>query len=117
MSSKCVFCFIISDTILTNVIQAQYCTAVLGRSQADCQEFYEPKLTVPVPVPQNDTETFTATFLMLRTLIEAGMPSLVAFFVGPWSDKFGRKPLIAASAFGIFYNIFSNERGEPNGRI
>lgn len=83
------------------MIQAQYCTAVLGRPQTNCQLINKPKITMPVP--QEDIETFTTNFLVARTLIEAGLPSLGALFTGPWSDKFGRKPVILSAAFGNFF--------------
>lgn len=47
--------------------------------------------------------------LMVKSLIETVIPATISFFLGPWSDINGRKPLIIGSVIGkiiyIYYNL------------
>lgn len=91
--SEILFCFFISDTILPNVIESQYCTAHLHRPASDC-------LVNSTVVPQTDIQTFTSTLQMIRTSIEVTIPCILSFFFGPWSDKYGRRPLLISAGCG-----------------
>lgn len=83
----------ISDTVLPNVIESQYCTGQLHLPASEC-------LVNSTTVPQTDIQTFTSTFQMIRTSIEVTIPCVLSFFFGPWSDKYGRRPLLISSAIG-----------------
>lgn len=39
---------------------------------------------------------------MTKSMIESIIPAAVSLFIGPWSDKFGRKPVMLTSTFGYF---------------
>lgn len=44
---------------------------------------------------------------MARTIIESIIPALASMFIGPWSDKFGRRPVIISSYVGeVFIWLF-----------
>jgi MFS transporter, PCFT/HCP family, solute carrier family 46 (folate transporter), member 1 len=40
---------------------------------------------------------------MARTLIESIIPAIASLFIGPWSDKYGRKPIMLATFSGYFF--------------
>ncbi|XP_055705496.1 proton-coupled folate transporter-like isoform X2 [Phlebotomus papatasi] len=44
--------------------------------------------------------------LMVRSLVEQMIPAFCSLFMGPWSDKFGRKPLLYASFTGYICVYF-----------
>lgn len=39
---------------------------------------------------------------MTKSMIESIIPATVSLFIGPWSDKFGRRPVMLTSTFGYF---------------
>jgi PCFT/HCP family folate transporter-like MFS transporter 1/3 len=39
---------------------------------------------------------------MYKTVIEACIPAVLSMFLGPWSDHYGRKPLMLWPMFGMF---------------
>ncbi|KAL1139441.1 hypothetical protein AAG570_006425 [Ranatra chinensis] len=45
---------------------------------------------------------------MAKTFIEACLPAVLSFFIGPWSDSNGRKPFLLSSVSGyvISYTIW-----------
>lgn len=42
----------------------------------------------------------TSLILMTKSFIESIFPTFLSLFLGPWSDKNGRKPLIVAGYIG-----------------
>lgn len=48
-------------------------------------------------------QRYASYIIMSKSLIESFIPAIFILFLGPWSDKYGRKPLIIAGYFG---NIF-----------
>lgn len=47
-------------------------------------------------------QPYAANIFMANTLIESIVSSTLVLFIGPWSDKFGRKPILVC--------IFSGEK-------
>lgn len=45
---------------------------------------------------------------MARSLLESIIPAIVSLFIGPWSDKFGRRPIVLTTFTGkaITYEKF-----------
>lgn len=42
---------------------------------------------------------------MASTLLQSLIPSIISLFIGSWSDKFGRKPVILSSFVGTILNF------------
>lgn len=42
---------------------------------------------------------------MIHTLFDAFFSAFACFFVGPWTDHFGRKPILIATAIGNFLSF------------
>lgn len=40
---------------------------------------------------------------MAKSLIESIIPALCSMFIGPWSDKYGRKPVLMSTFIGSFF--------------
>lgn len=40
---------------------------------------------------------------MARAVLESIVPAFISFLIGPWSDKFGRKPILLSTFFGELY--------------
>lgn len=41
---------------------------------------------------------------MARSLLESIIPAIVSLFIGPWSDKFGRRPIVLTTFTGKLKN-------------
>lgn len=50
-------------------------------------------------------QPYAANILVAKQLIESIVPGVLSLFLGPWSDRFGRKPVIMSSLFGYFLAI------------
>lgn len=40
---------------------------------------------------------------MCRAILENIIPAFISFLIGPWSDKFGRKPVLLSTSLGKWY--------------
>lgn len=83
------------EAILPNAIEVQYCGAVLNIDDSTwCLDKSNPYATT--------IQSYATTFAMRRSFVELLVPGLLSFFVGPWSDTFGRKPLMMVASAGNF---------------
>lgn len=49
-------------------------------------------------------ESYATTIFMYRAILENIVPALFSLFIGPWSDKFGRKPVLLCTFSGTNLN-------------
>lgn len=49
-------------------------------------------------------QSYVTTLNMYKLLIESLVPAILAFFIGPWSDTYGRRPLMMAPLIGYGLN-------------
>lgn len=45
-------------------------------------------------------EENASKLFMCRAILENIIPAFISFFIGPWSDKFGRKPVLLCTTLG-----------------
>lgn len=103
-------------TILPNQLIYQTCTVILGHNETDCQYLGSNNESDFVRHLEAEAQRYVTKFQMAKSLIENLIPAAMSLFIGPWSDKFGRKPLIVASFTGymlqyvalIIVSIISN---------
>lgn len=88
------FPFIFLEAVLQNAIELQYCSSVLNIPQSQCSN-----TTTEI---ENQIQRFTTVFQTVRSVFEVGIPCILSFFAGPWSDTHGRKPLLLASLIGKY---------------
>lgn len=50
-------------------------------------------------------QPYANTFLMTQNLVGVFLPAMFCLFIGPWSDKHGRKPVLIAAYAGNNFNI------------
>lgn len=43
---------------------------------------------------------------MSRAILENIVPAFISLFIGPWSDKYGRKPILLSTFAGYFFVYF-----------
>ncbi|EDW08181.1 proton-coupled folate transporter [Drosophila mojavensis] len=107
--------------VLQNQILYQTCVTIMHFNETQC----EPLLGVDrgsqeTKKLETEVQGYSADITMAISLLESIMPAFVSLFIGPWSDKFGRRPilltvftgyvvggaiLIAISEVTMFHNI------------
>lgn len=50
-------------------------------------------------------EENASKLFMCRAILENIIPAFISFLIGPWSDKFGRKPVLLSTTFGKKTNL------------
>lgn len=53
---------------------------------------------------ETQVQPYVARILMARSLLESIIPAIVSLFIGPWSDKFGRRPIVLTTFTGKLKN-------------
>lgn len=84
----------IVDTVVVNIIERNTCVVILH---------YVTNCTVNA-----EEQQITVNLLMVRSVTEALIPALLIFFIGPWSDTNGRRPLILLSLTGRLQTLVIN---------
>lgn len=88
--------------VLVDQIEFQTCTVTLNFNASDCLMLGKENKTQAIQELQDIVQPYTAKIMMGKSLMEFILPTVFSLFIGPWSDKFGRKPLIFAPFCGYF---------------
>lgn len=88
----------LSGAVLQNQELYQTCVAVYNYDEELC----EPMLgVIPKNATSKDIETkvqpYVAKIIMTSSVINSVLPAFLSLFIGPWSDKFGRRPILVAT--------------------
>lgn len=52
---------------------------------------------------EEELEELASKVIMTRIILESIIPAFISFLIGPWSDKFGRKPILVGTFFGWYF--------------
>ncbi|KAI8126976.1 Solute carrier family 46 member 3 [Lucilia cuprina] len=104
-----VFAYNLSATILKNRIIFQTCTVVFDYNTTDCQKLSTRNTSHYIVDIEEKVQPYVARLFMTSSVIQSIVPAFCGTYVGAWSDRFGRKPLLIASFSGyfLFYAITS----------
>lgn len=97
------FGWILGSTIIQNQLLEQTCLS-FGYNASECSTLGENNVTKEI---EEEIQPEVATINMVTNLINSIIPAVVTLFVGPWSDKFGRKKVICASFVGYSLSLTS----------
>lgn len=59
---------------------------------------------------EEELEEYASKIFMCRAILESIIPAFISFLIGPWSDKFGRKPILLSTFFGKHSNFFVSNK-------
>ncbi|KAH0953519.1 hypothetical protein HN011_010320 [Eciton burchellii] len=90
-----------SGTILTDMIVYRTCTVMLGINKTECQILHTNSNSVEAHRIDSLVQPRASLILMSKSFVESIFPSFLSLFLGPWSDKYGRKPVILSGYIGI----------------
>uniref|UniRef100_A0A034W8X9 Solute carrier family 46 member 3 n=1 Tax=Bactrocera dorsalis TaxID=27457 RepID=A0A034W8X9_BACDO len=101
------FAYNLSETIVKNQIIYQTCTSIFYYNESDCGQLGTKNASEHVKQIETTIQPYAARIFMTSSLIESFVPAFCGVFIGAWSDRFGRKPLLitAYSGYALYYAI------------
>lgn len=94
----------VSSAVFTNQVVYQACTVTFKHNESQCALLGTENETQEIVDLERQVQPYTATILMSKSLIESIIPALCSMFIGPWSDKYGRKPVLLSTFIGSFFS-------------
>lgn len=94
----------LATTIIPNQILKQSCFS-FGYNSSDCLRF-DGQQNVSRDI-EEAIQPFVARINMTMTLLSSIVPAFLCLFVGPWSDRFGRKKAICVIFIGMSMSMMS----------
>lgn len=80
------------------------CVHVKHYSEAQCKVFLSPdRINVTI---EEEVQVYTTFINVVSNILESLVPAVLSFFLGVWSDTYGRKPLIVWPLLGKFLFCF-----------
>lgn len=92
-------------TVFQNQIIYQTCTEIFEFNKTECALLGTKNGTNETEMIEKLVQPYAAKIFMARTMIESIVPALASMFIGPWSDKFGRKPVIVSTFVGEYFCV------------
>ncbi|XP_041768047.1 proton-coupled folate transporter-like [Anopheles merus] len=91
----------VSGVVLADQIIYQSCVVTLGYDRALCAQLGTRSNSSDVAQLETIVQPYAAKITMVNTILMSVLPALCALFMGPWSDKYGRKPAMIVPAVGF----------------
>lgn len=86
-----------------NQIIYQTCTEIFEFNKSECVLLGTQNGTNETQLIEKVVQPYAAKIFMARTIIESLIPAFASMFIGPWSDKFGRRPVIISTYVGEYF--------------
>lgn len=88
-------------TVFQDQVVFQVCVSELGYNVSDCLVLGTENNSDTAKALETAVQPYVTDLLMAKAGVETVIPAFLSLFIGPWSDKFGRKPIIVASLTGF----------------
>lgn len=99
------FSWNLTSTVFQNQILYQSCTTLLSFNVTTCEVLINDLIPDNLVPQEEQLEKVASRIFMCRGVLESIVPALISFLIGPWSDKFGRKPVLLSAFFGIIKKV------------
>ncbi|BFG04190.1 proton-coupled folate transporter [Drosophila madeirensis] len=88
--------------VYQNQILYQTCVTIMKYNATECEPLLgidrgESEASKKIEV---QVQEYSANIMMTTSLLESIIPAFVSLFLGPWSDKFGRRPILLTTFTG-----------------
>ncbi|ETN65920.1 adenylate cyclase [Anopheles darlingi] len=90
----------VSGIVLADQIIYQSCVVTLGYDRQLCAQLGTKSNSSDVANLETIVQPYAARIGMMNTILMSVLPALCALLMGPWSDKYGRKPAMIMPAVG-----------------
>lgn len=97
-----IFAFI-PATVVTDLMVFLTCQSIHSDNKTLCNVLHTDSQSQEALNLEAEAQPYASYILMCQALVEGIVPALLSFFLGPWSDKYGRKPLLLAGYSGELY--------------
>ncbi|XP_032519811.2 probable peptidoglycan muropeptide transporter SLC46 [Danaus plexippus] len=91
----------LSGAAISNLILYRTCVHSLNHTQQECQVFLSPVKNNGSQALEEEVQKYATFVSMVRTIIESVAPAILSLFLGVWSDRHGRKPLVVWPLLGM----------------
>lgn len=91
-----------TGAILTDLIVYRTCIITLGINKTECLILHNNSSSEEALRINTKVQPQASLILMSKSFIESIFPSFLSLFLGPWSDKYGRKPVILSGYIGNY---------------
>lgn len=82
------------------------CLHVKHYTDSECKVFMFPDNSNVTKHIEEEVQAYLAYVSLVREVLESLVPAILSFFLGVWSDTYGRKPLIVWPLLGKFFFFF-----------
>lgn len=83
-----------AGTVLTDLIVYRTCTKILKLNKTECLILHNNSSSKEALRINSMVQPYASLILMGKSFVESIFPSFLLLFLGPWSDKYGRKPVM-----------------------
>ncbi|KAG8039661.1 hypothetical protein G9C98_000390 [Cotesia typhae] len=87
-------------TVFTDLIVYQTCRQMMGTNKNNCDILHTNSSSDEAKELDKIVQPHASYLIMCKSLIEGIVPAFLVLFLGPWSDTYGRKPLLIIGYFG-----------------
>ncbi|XP_022224755.2 proton-coupled folate transporter [Drosophila obscura] len=92
----------LTDAAYQNQILYQTCVTVMQHNETECEPFLgRDRASDEVKKIEAQVQAYAANIMMINAILESTIPAIVSLFLGPWSDKFGRRPILLSTFTGF----------------
>lgn len=88
---------------MTDMIVYRTCTVMLGVNKTECRVLHENSTSAEAHKIELLVQPHASLIVMTKSFVESILPSFLSLFLGPWSDKYGRKPVLLSGYLGDTY--------------
>ncbi|BFF92344.1 proton-coupled folate transporter [Drosophila madeirensis] len=96
-----IFSHVLTGTIMRNQLIYQTCTVIFQYNETDCKLLDSKNTSTEIQAIETELQSYVANMFLIRTLFESIVPAICGLFIGSWSDRYGRKPLLVVSMIGF----------------
>ncbi|KAJ2948404.1 hypothetical protein O0L34_g7642 [Tuta absoluta] len=91
----------LTSIAINNIVMYRTCVHVKDLGEEICSGFLAPDKSNVSKEIETDVQRYMTMVQGVKAVMEAFGPAILSFFLGAWSDRHGRKPLIIWSLFGL----------------
>ncbi|XP_036148667.1 proton-coupled folate transporter [Monomorium pharaonis] len=107
------FAIAMTGTILIDLIVYRTCTVTLKLNETECLILHNNSSSKEALRINSIVQPYASLIVMGKSFMESISPSLLVLFLGPWSDKYGRKPVmlsgyISTSLTFVLLSVIAN---------
>ncbi|XP_011634456.1 proton-coupled folate transporter-like isoform X2 [Pogonomyrmex barbatus] len=89
-----------SGNVLTDLIVYRTCVVTMKINKTECDILHNNSSSEEALRINSIVQPYTGLILMGKSFIESIFPTILTLFLGPWSDKYGRKPILISVYIG-----------------